>query len=264
MPPAAPDPDAAPPPLAPRRDDAPALALAGLRLPSPISPQGATRLARLNAVMVFEPRKGWRIGLHDAPDEAERARFTARAARIRLSLVPAGEGVAAQAIVKLATMLRPRVIDGPEALAEAVAAETVRIYAELSVGPLLDAVDRFCDGREGRRGFAPEAAEVAAVARAVAERWTREADVMERAAGASVTRRVARPEPEPEAGPMDRAALAAQARAAFAPPATAPAQDGPPGPDDPPEAHLAHLERLARAPLPPASPRVRATLARRD
>lgn len=228
------------------------------RLPSPASPQAAVRMDRLARAIRYEVGRGWMIDHRDAPDADERNRFDARARRIRAALRPAGPDMANRTLARLSAALRPRAFDGPPAMAELGAAESLRVLAALPAGPLADVVDRFIDGRLGKSGFAPEAAEVARAVRDVAAAWETEAGVLERSLVAIPDLRDQPAPLAPGETPEDRAArrkaLAEQVRMSAL--ATAAAirraeRQARGEPDEPaPESPDAALARLAS--LPPA------------
>lgn len=225
-------------------------------LPAAASPQAVVRMGRLSRAIRYEPGRGWIIDQREALVADERGRFDLRAKRIRAALAPAGEAMARQAMARLSAALRPRAFAGPAAMAELGAAESLRVLAALPAGPLADVTDRFIDGRLGKGGFAPEAAEVARAAREMAAAWEAEAGLLERALLAIPDKR---DEPAPLAPgetPEDRAArrkaLAEQVRMTARANAAALARaDGrargeadPPAPETPDDA----LARLATAP----------------
>ncbi len=189
-------------------------------LPSPASPQARHRLETLRRALrweIIDGRGQWMIGRHDAPTQGERELFATRSARIKAALAPAGEEAARRALARLAAGLRPRAFDGPPALAELAAREAARVLTALPAGPLGEAVDRFIDGRLGKGGFAPEAAEVARATRDIADAWAGEAETLAAAAAATVHDRLAwhadeRPGETPEQRAERRRAVAEQAR----------------------------------------------------
>ena len=226
------------------------------RLPAAASAQAVARMGRLSRAIRYEPGRGWIIDHREALVADERGRFDLRAKRIRAALAPAGEAVARWVMARLSAALRPRALAGPAAMAELGATESLRVLAALPAGPLADVTDRFIDGRLGKGGFAPEAAEVARAAREMAAAWEAEAGLLERALLAIPDKR---DEPAPLAPgetPEDRAArrkaLAEQVRMTARANAAALARaDGrargeadPPAPETPDDA----LARLATAP----------------
>lgn len=191
-------------------------------LPSPASPQARHRLETLRRALHWEIVAGvgqWTINRHDAPTDAERELFAARAARIRAALAPAGDDAARITLARLTANFVNRKFDGPAALAELAAADAMRVLAELPAGPLADVVARFLDGRLGEGTFAPPVAEVAKAVREIAGAWSMEADTLDAAARSVTVDRLAwqpdeRPGETPEQRAERRRAVAEQARQA--------------------------------------------------